>query len=88
MYAMCYKNQPLKCPKSEIRSHVSIQLALQLQSFIIYLYSNPSVYEQSVYKFSLVLDAQITTRFSIYEPVFTCMSSFLSQTDRCSRCLF
>jgi hypothetical protein len=33
-------------------------------------YSNPSVYEQSVYEFSLVRDAQINTSFSIYEPIF------------------
>jgi hypothetical protein len=46
-------------------------------------YSNPSVYE-----FSLKRDAQINTCFSIYEPIFTYTSSFLSQTDRCSRRLF
>jgi hypothetical protein len=42
-------------------------------------YSNPSVYEQSVYDFSLIRDAQINTCFSIYEPIFACTSSFLSQ---------
>jgi hypothetical protein len=52
------------------------------------LYSNPSVYEQSVYKFSLIRDAQISTCFSIYKPIFACTSSFRSQTDRCSRHLF
>jgi hypothetical protein len=51
-------------------------------------YSNPSVYEQSVYKFSLIQDAQINTYFSIYEPIFAYMSSFLSQTDHCSQLLF
>jgi hypothetical protein len=50
-------------------------------------YSNPSVYEQSVYEFTLIRDAQINM-FSIYEPIFACTSSFLSQTDRCSRRLF
>jgi hypothetical protein len=48
-------------------------------------YSNPSVYKQSVYEFSLVQDAQINTCFSIYEPIFAYTSSFLSQTDLCSR---
>jgi hypothetical protein len=52
---------------------------------IICEYSNPSVYEQSVYEFSLIRDAQINTCFSIYEPIFAHTSSFLSQTDRCSR---
>jgi ABC-type phosphate/phosphonate transport system permease subunit len=52
------------------------------------IYSNPSVYKQSVYEFSLIRDAQIYTCFSIYEPIFTCMSSFLLQTDHCSQCLF
>jgi hypothetical protein len=52
------------------------------------MYSNPSVYEQSVHEFSLVRDAQINTCFSIYEPIFAYTSSFLSQTDRCSRRLF
>jgi hypothetical protein len=47
-------------------------------------YSNPSVYEQSVYKFLLLRAAQINTYFSIYKPIFAYMSSFLSQTDRCS----
>jgi hypothetical protein len=51
-------------------------------------YSNPSIYEQSVYEFSLVRDAQINTCFSIYEQIFAYTSSFLSQTDRCSRRLF
>jgi hypothetical protein len=53
-----------------------------------YKYSNPSVYEQSVYEFSLIRDAHINTCFSICEPFFACMSSFLSQADRCSRSLF
>jgi hypothetical protein len=48
-------------------------------------YSNPSLYEQSVYEFSLIWDAQINTYFSIYEPIFAYTSSFLSQTDYCSR---
>jgi hypothetical protein len=52
---------------------------------VVIPYSNFSVYEQSVYEFSLVRDAQINTCFPIYEPVFACTSSFLSQTDRCSR---
>jgi hypothetical protein len=43
-------------------------------------YSNPSVYEQSVYEFS----AQINTCFSIYKPIFANTSSFRSQTDRYS----
>jgi hypothetical protein len=47
-------------------------------------YSNASVYEQSVYEFSLIRDAQINTCFSIYEPIFAYTSSVLSQTDRCS----
>jgi hypothetical protein len=51
-------------------------------------YSNYSVHEQSVYEFSLLRDAQINTRFSIYEQIFAYTSSFLSQTDRCSRRLF
>jgi hypothetical protein len=46
-------------------------------------YSN-TVYEQWVYEFSLIRDAQINACFSIYEPVFAYTSSFLSQTDRCS----
>jgi hypothetical protein len=34
-------------------------------------YSNPSVYEQSVYEFSLIrINAEINTCFSIYEPIF------------------
>jgi hypothetical protein len=33
-------------------------------------YSNPSVYEQSFYEFSLTRDAQINICFSIYEPIF------------------
>jgi hypothetical protein len=45
----------------------------------------PSVYEQSVYDFSRIRDAQINTCFSIYEPIFAYTSFFLSQTDRCSR---
>jgi hypothetical protein len=48
-------------------------------------YNNPSVYNQLVYGFSLVQDAQINTCFSIYEPIFSYTSSFLLQTDRCSR---
>jgi hypothetical protein len=51
-------------------------------------YSKPSVYERSVYEFSLIRDEQINTCFSIYEPIFAHTSSFLSQTDRCSRRLF
>jgi hypothetical protein len=51
-------------------------------------YSNPSEYEQSVYEFSLIRDAQINTCFSVYEPIFAYTSSFLSQIDRCSRRLF
>jgi hypothetical protein len=51
-------------------------------------YSNPSVYEQSVFEFSLIRDAQINTCFSIYEPIFAYTSSFLSQTDRCSWRIF
>jgi hypothetical protein len=47
-------------------------------------YSNPSVYEQSVYEFSLLRDAQINTCFSVYEPIFSYTRSFLSETDRCS----
>jgi hypothetical protein len=48
-------------------------------------YSNLSVFEQSVYKFSLIRDAQINTFFfSIYEPIFAYTSSFLSQMDRYS----
>jgi hypothetical protein len=47
-------------------------------------YSNPSVYEQSVYEFSLIQDAQINPCFSIYKPIFTYMISFLSQTNRYS----
>jgi hypothetical protein len=49
---------------------------------IISQYSNLSVYEQSVYEFSLIRDAQINTCFSIYEPIFAYTSSFLAQTDR------
>jgi hypothetical protein len=52
---------------------------------IFTLYSNPSVYEQSVYEFSLLWDAQINACFLIYEPVSAYTSSFLSQTDR-SQC--
>jgi hypothetical protein len=37
---------------------------------------------------SLIRDAQINACFSIYEPIFAYMSSFLSQTDFCSRRLF
>jgi hypothetical protein len=48
-------------------------------------YSNPLVYEQSVYKFSLIRNAQINTCFSIHEPIFAYMSSFFLQTDRYSR---
>jgi hypothetical protein len=48
-------------------------------------YSNPSVYEQSVYEFSLIRDAQINMCFSIYEPIFAYTSSPLSQTDHYSR---
>jgi hypothetical protein len=48
-------------------------------------YSNPSVYEQSVYEFSLIRDAQINTCFSVYEPVLACTSSFFSQTGRSRR---
>jgi hypothetical protein len=52
-------------------------------------YSNSSVYEQSVYLFSLKRDAQTNTCFFlIYEPIFAYTSSFLSQTDRCSQHLF
>jgi hypothetical protein len=47
------------------------------------LYSNPSVFEQSV-EFSQTRDAQINTCFSIYEPVCAYTSFFPSQTDRCS----
>jgi hypothetical protein len=32
------------------------------------MYSNPSVYEQTVYEFLLIRDAQINTCFSIYGP--------------------
>jgi hypothetical protein len=39
-------------------------------------YSNPSVYEQSVYEFLLIRDAQINTYFSIYEPIFAYTSSW------------
>jgi hypothetical protein len=48
------------------------------------MYINPSIYEQSVYEFSLIRDAQINTCFSIYESIFAYTSSVLSQTDRCS----
>jgi hypothetical protein len=41
-------------------------------------HSNPSVYEQWVYLFSLIRDAQINTCFSIYDPVLVHTSSFLS----------
>jgi hypothetical protein len=51
-------------------------------------YSNPSEYEQSVYEFLLIRDAQINICFPIYEPIFANTSSFLSQTDRCFRRLF
>jgi hypothetical protein len=51
-------------------------------------YSNPSVYEQLVYEFLLMQDAQINTCFSIYDPIFAYTSSFLSQTDRCYLRLF
>jgi hypothetical protein len=51
-------------------------------------YNNPSVYDKSVYEFSLIRDAQINTRFSINEPIFACTSFFLSQTDCCSLRLF
>jgi hypothetical protein len=50
-----------------------------------FMYSNPSLYEQSVYEFLLIRDAQINTCFSIYEPIFTNTSSFLSQNECCSR---
>jgi hypothetical protein len=56
-----------------------------LMKTIDYNYSNPSANEQSVYEFSVIWEAQINTCFSIYEPIFAKMSSFLSQTDRCSR---
>jgi hypothetical protein len=51
-------------------------------------YRNPSVYKQLIYEFFIIWDAQINTRFSIYKPIFAYMSSFLSQTNRCSRHLF
>jgi hypothetical protein len=53
-----------------------------------YMYSNPSVYEQSVYEFSLIWDAQINTCFSVYEPIFAYASFFLLQTECCSWRLF
>jgi hypothetical protein len=40
---------------------------------LVSLYSNPSVYEQSVYEFSRILDAQINTFF------FSSSSQFKSQ---------
>jgi hypothetical protein len=48
-------------------------------------YSNPLVCEHSAYEFSLIWDAQINTCFSIYEPIFAYMSSFLLQTS-CYSC--
>jgi hypothetical protein len=58
------------------------------KSQLIFKYSNPSVYEQSVSEFSLIRDAQINTCFSIYKSIFTYTTSFLLQTDHCSWRLF
>jgi hypothetical protein len=51
-------------------------------------YKNLLENEQSVYKFLWKQDAQINTCFSIYGPILDYTSSFLSQTNRCSRRLF
>jgi hypothetical protein len=52
------------------------------------IHSNPSIYEQSVYEFSIIWDAQINTCFSICEPILVYMSSFLLQTNHFYRLLF
>jgi hypothetical protein len=44
---------------------------LWLVSGNLFIYSNSSVYEQSVCEFSLTRDAQINTCFPIYKPIFT-----------------
>jgi hypothetical protein len=58
---------------------------MNISLVLTWLYSNPLVFKQLVYEFSLIWDAQINTGFSIYEPIFAYMSYFLSQTDRYSR---
>jgi hypothetical protein len=52
------------------------------------MYSDPSVYERSVYKFSHIWDGQIGNCCSICNAMFAYASSFLSHTDCCSRCHF